>query len=243
MAHQGTLRDYRFSDAAEDIRGATLYGLNDENLGTIDDVIFDHSTGLIRYVVVDTGGWLTTNEFIVPADRLRASAEHKDEFAVDLNKQQVEAFPPYKESDVESEKNWSDYEGRYRSSWQMGPVMHREGTDRNITPTPQQMPGSSPSERAAEARSRTVQGTSGWSAGSEGSAVDSGGSTTERVVPAGTDSVVISNSAVGIGGRWDTFQSRLRERRKEAVAGCKTCSGESAAKRSSESTGTLRKAV
>ena len=243
MGHQGTLRDYRFSDAAEDIRGAKLYGLNDEKLGMIDDVIFDHSTGLIRYVVVDTGGWLTTNKFIVPTDRLRASAEHKDEFAVDLAKQQVEGFPPYKESDVQSEKNWSDYEGRYRSSWQAGPVMHREGTDRNITPTTQQMPGNSPSERAAEGTSGAVQGTSGWAAGSEGSAVDSGGSTTERVVPAGTDSVVISNSAVGIGGRWDTFQSRLRERRKEAVAGCKTCSGESAAKRGSESTGTLRKAV
>jgi PRC-barrel domain protein len=243
MGHQGTLRDYRFSDAAEDIRGAKLYGLNDEKLGTIDDVIFDHSTGLIRYVVVDTGGWLTTNKFIVPADRLRASAENKDEFAVDLTKGQIESFPPYKEADVESEKNWSDYEGRYRSSWQTGPVMHREGTDRNITPTPQQMPGNSPSERAAEGRSRAVQGTSGWAAGSEGSSVESGGSTSERVVPAGNDSVVISNSAVGIGGRWDTFQSRLRERRKEAVAGCKTCSGESSTKRGSESAGTLRKAV
>ena len=65
----------------------------------------------------------------------------------------------------------------------------------------------------------------------------------ERVVPAGTDSVVISNSAVGIGGRWDTFQSHLRERRKEAVAGCQTCSNDSAVKRSSESADTLRKAV
>jgi uncharacterized protein YrrD len=78
MAHQGTLRDYRFSNAAEDIRGAKLYGLNDEKLGPIDDVIFDHSTGLIRYVLVDTGGWLTSKQFIVPADRLRSSAEHKD---------------------------------------------------------------------------------------------------------------------------------------------------------------------
>jgi hypothetical protein len=65
----------------------------------------------------------------------------------------------------------------------------------------------------------------------------------ERVVPAGTDSVVISNSAVGIGGRWDTFQSRLRERRKEVVAQCTTCAGESALKRGSESVDTLRKAV
>jgi hypothetical protein len=238
MGHQGTLRDYRFSDAAEDIRGAKLYGLNDEKLGTIDDVIFDHSTGLIRYVVADTGGWLTTNKFIVPADRLRASAEHKDEFAVDLNKEQVEAFPPYKETDVESEKNWSDYEGRYRSSWETGPVMHREGTDRNITPTTQQMPGNSPSERAAEGGSST--GTSGWAAGSSS---ESEGSISTRVVPAGTDSVVISNSAVGIGGRWDTFQSRLRERRKEAVAGCKTCSLGSASARGTESASTLRKAV
>jgi hypothetical protein len=243
MGHQGTLRDYRFSDAAEDIRGATLYGLSDEKLGTIDDVIFDHSTGLIRYVVVDTGGWLTTNQFIVPTDRLRSSAEHKDEFAVDLNKEQIESFPPYKEADVESEKNWSNYEGRYRSSWGTGPVMHREGTDRNITPTTQQMPGNSPSERAAEETSGAVQRTSGWAPVSEEASVESEGPTGTRIVPAGTDSVVISNSAVGIGGRWDTFQSRLRERRKEAVVGCKTCSGESATKRGSESAGTLRKAV
>jgi hypothetical protein len=55
--------------------------------------------------------------------------------------------------------------------------------------------------------------------------------------------VVISHSAVGIGGRWDTFQSRLRERRKEVVAQCNSCSGESAVKRGSESVDTLRKAV
>jgi hypothetical protein len=34
--------------------------------------------------------------------------------------------------------------------------------------------------------------------------------------------VEISNGAVSIGGRWDTFQSRLRQRGKEAAAGCKT---------------------
>ena len=72
--------------------GSKLYGLNDEKLGKIDDVIFDHFTGVISYVVVDTGGWLSTKKFIVPADRLRASAEHKDDFAADLTKAQVEAF-------------------------------------------------------------------------------------------------------------------------------------------------------
>jgi sporulation protein YlmC with PRC-barrel domain len=242
MAHWGTLKDTRISEAAEDIRGATLYGTNDEKLGKIEDVIFDHSTGLIRYVVVDTGGWLKTTEFIVPADRLRASANHKDEFDVDLNKQQIESFPPYNEGDLESEDRWGKYERGYRSKWETNPVMHRAETDRNITPTTQQMPGNSPSARAAGAAQ-------GWAAGTvtesdaDTAGVEAAAAPTERAVPAGTDSVVIGVSAVGISGRWDTFQSRLRERRKQAVAGCKTCSGESAAKRGSESTDTLRKAV
>jgi hypothetical protein len=209
MANYGMLRDYRFTDAAEDIRGAKLYGLDDEKLGKIDDVIFDHSTGLIRYVVVDTGGWLTTKQFIVPADRLRASAKHDDDFEVNLTKAQVESFPPYLDTDLESDEQWSDYEGRYRSKWEADPVMHRAETDRNITPTTQQMPGNSPSERAADAAA-TGRGRT------EGIEIED----TEFIKPgfaAGTSTVEIENSAVGIGPRWDTFQNRLRERRKEVI--------------------------
>jgi hypothetical protein len=231
MPHYGVLRDYKFSEAAVDIRGSTLYGLNDEKLGKIDDVIFDHSTGSIRYVVVDTGGWLSTKKFIVPADRLRTSIKHEDDFEADLNKHQIESFPPYNESDLDSERKWADYEGRYRSKWETGPVMHRAETDRNITPTTRQMSGSSSFSPATNPSGTTRQAAD----------VEAASRPTERVVPAGSDSVVISNSAVGIGGRWDTFQSHLRERRKEAVAGCKTCSGAGA--KGTESTDTLRKAV
>ncbi len=74
MAHCGLLRNYRFpdsSEAAEDIRGAKLYGGDDEKLGKVEDAIFDHSTGLIRYVVIDTGGWLSSKRFLVPADSLK----------------------------------------------------------------------------------------------------------------------------------------------------------------------------
>jgi len=244
MAHYGTLKDARVTDAADDIRGSHLYGLNDEKLGKIDDVIFDHSTGNIRYVVVETGGWLSTKKFLVPAEGLRASAKHENDFEANLDKRQVESFPPYNESDLESESQWAGYEGRYRSKWVADPVMHRAETDRNITPTTQQTSGNPVSEQgAAQAHGWTTD--TKPAAGSVASPADleSASSTTDRAVPAGTDSVVISNSAVGIGGRWDTFQSRLRERRKQAVSGCNTCSGESAVKRGSESVDTLRKAV
>lgn len=236
MAQYGRLQNYRFTEAAEDVRGSTLYGLSDEKLGKIDDVIFEHATGSICYVIVDTGGWLSTKKFIVPADRIRASTEHKDDFAVDLTKQQVEGFPPYNETDLESEAQWSDYEGRYRSKWEAGPVMHRAGTDRNITPTTQQMLGNASSERAADAAREAagqeetgeittgrfapgvtpqVTGNSSSQRAADVAAADTGASI--RGFAASTDSVAISHSANGIGPRWDTFQNRLRERRKEVI--------------------------
>lgn len=244
MAHYGTLKDFRVADAAEDIRGSHLYGSNDEKLGKIDDVIFDHSTGNIRYVVVDTGGWLSTKRFLVPAEALRESTKHKNDFEVNLDKHQIENFPPYNESELESESKWAGYEGRYRSKWVADPVMHRAETDRNITPTTQQVSGNSNSQLASDhAQGRVPVSRSTASSSSSRADLAAAAAPTDRVVPAGSDSVVISNSAVGIGGRWDTFQSRLRERRKEAVTHCNTCTGESAVKRGSESVDTLRKAV
>src|SRR5205809_1799565 len=102
MAHYGLLREYRFADIAEaeDIRGAKIYGRNDEKLGTIDDVIFDHSTGDIRFVVVDAGGWFSSEKFLVPAHRLHTSAEHEEDFSVNLDKDQIKSLPRYNESDL-----------------------------------------------------------------------------------------------------------------------------------------------
>lgn len=218
MANFGMLRDYRFTDPAEDIRGSKLYGLNDEKLGKIDDVIFDYASGMISYVVVDTGGWLTTKKFVVPADRLRASAKHDDDFEAPLTKEQVESFPPYHEEDLESDEQWSKYEGSYRAKWKADPVMHRAATDRNITPTTQQLEGNLNSELASGSidAARTTLRRAASTADDDAVKIDD----TEFVEPgfaAGTSTVEIDNSAVGIGGRWDTFQDRLRERRKEVI--------------------------
>jgi hypothetical protein len=216
VAHYGILEDTEFLDAAEDIRGSHLYGVNDEELGKIDDVIFDHSSGLIRHIVVDTGDWLTTKKFIVPAHSLRASAQHKDDFETSLSKQQVESFPPYQQSDLDSDAKWVLYEGCYPSKWETSPLIHRAGTDRTVTRTTPKISGNSPSAvSAAEAHGRPFGTESGpVHAESRRAEIEAASSPTDRVVPAGTDSVLISNSGVGIGGRWDAFQSRLRERRR-----------------------------
>jgi hypothetical protein len=206
MAHYGTLRDFHFTDIDEttdDIRGAKVYGLNDEKLGKIDDVIFDHATGDIRYVVVDTGGWLSSKKFIVPPYQLSPSVQHEDDFRVHLTQQQIESFPPYNESDVESEEKWKNYEGRYRSEWVAEPVMHRVATDRNVTPTTKQQidagSGSLPDAVFADEDE-----------------------TASDITPMRTETSLGVDPS-GPSRRWDTFEDRLRQRRQEIISACASC--------------------
>lgn len=226
MPHYGLLRDYRFDDegTADDIRGAKIYGTDDEKLGKIDDVIFDHSTGNIRYVVVDTGGWLSSKKFLLPPDRIRASQKHKDDFEISATKEQIERFPEYKESDLGSDEDWKRYEQRYKAAWHDGPVQHRKGSDRDITPTPTEMPAQT------------------GSIGSQLSAREQA-ELSSRTIPAGSDDVTIQSSAAGIGGRWLTFEQRLRQRRRDITQSCRTCTVGPASDRGSESVADERKAV
>jgi len=213
MPHYGTLRDYRFTDADEatDVRGSKVYGFGDEKLGKIDDIVFDHSTGHIHYVVVDTGGWLSSNKFIVPPEALRPSVDHEGDYRVDLTQDQIESLPLYNESDLESEEKWADYNGRYRSQWEAKPIMHRVATDRNITPTTQQQ---------IDAGSGTLP-------------TNNEEETVSDVTPMRTEASLGVDPS-GPSRRWDTFEDRLRQRRQEIISVCPTCKNSPASETASE---------
>lgn len=138
-AHYGMLRDYRFSDDVDDIRGAALYGSDDDKLGKIDDVIFDHATGTIQYAVVDTGGWLSSKKFLVPADRIRPYPKNDDDFSINATKKEIEALPKYDEN-ATTDAQWAEQEVQQREAWGSGPVMHKEGSTHSITPEASEMP-------------------------------------------------------------------------------------------------------
>jgi hypothetical protein len=199
MTRYGTLGDYRFSntqEAAIDIRGSKVYGPGDDKLGEIDDVVFDEATGAIVYVVVDTGGWLTSKRFIVPPDHVRPSMQHENDFLVDLRKKQIESFPPYDSGELSSEEKWADYEKRYRSKWVEDPVMHRAETDRNITPTTKQQIG---------AGSGTIP------------VSDADTAELETPVTPVRDEMTMDVSATGPSVRWSAFEDTLRQRREEVL--------------------------
>ena len=143
MAHYGMLRDYRFSDDVDDVRGANLYGPDHDKLGKIDDVIFDHASGTVQYAVVDTGGWLSTKKFLVPADRIHPDAKNQDDFAINATKEQIERLPRYDEDAVRTEATWNDYDKRYREAWEHGPLLQKAGSTHTITPEPSELPAGS----------------------------------------------------------------------------------------------------
>ena len=140
MAHYGALRDYRFSGDVDDIRGANLYGRDDDKLGTIKDVIFDHATGTIQYAVVDTGGWLNTKEFLVPADRIHSYDKDDDDFAIDATKQQIEALPKYDDDSVKNDTQWNEYDRKYREAWAAAPFCTRKAVRIPSRPRPVSCP-------------------------------------------------------------------------------------------------------
>jgi sporulation protein YlmC with PRC-barrel domain len=215
MSHLGTLRDYRFSnvdEATDDVRGSKVYGFNNEKLGKVDDVIFDHASGQIQYVVIDTGGWLSSKKFLVPPQALRPSVDHDEDFRVDLSQAQIESFPPYNEADIESDEKWADYDGRYRSQWEAKPVMHRVATDRNITPTTkQQIDAGSGSLPSGDEEEETVS----------------------EITPMRTEASLDVDPS-GPSRRWDTFENRLRQRRQEIISACTMCKSSPASETASQ---------
>lgn len=202
MPRYATLGDYRFSDlqdATDDIRGAKIYGPNDEKLGEIDDVIFDRATGAIAYVVVDTGGWLSSHKFLLPPGKVRPSLRHPDDFLVELTKEQIKSLPPYDGAILNSEEKWGDYEKRYRSTWVADPVLHRAGTDLNVTPAEQPIGAGSGAVPSAN----------------EEDDMDLADEDLE-VIPITTDATM-DISASGPSLRWTTFEDKLRQRREEVL--------------------------
>jgi hypothetical protein len=221
MAHYGTLHDYKFADQAHDLRGAELYGSNDEKLGKIDDVILDHRNGLVKYAVVDTGGWLRHHKFIVPAQFIHPYAKHEDHFAADLTKSRIEKFPPYNEKALESPEAWERYEREYNQHWEsQGNVGHQIGSDRNVTPPADEVP-TEPGTMAA------MSGTPGYVPNLTPERIES-----PTKLPQGPGVMLHKQEDTATShatapwssqARWEQFQGSIRRHLPEILKECKTC--------------------
>lgn len=142
MPHYGVLGNHKFEDEdIEDVRGAVVYGVNDEKLGTIDDVIFSHASGQIRYAVVDAGGWFSSKKFLLPAGYIQPYGRHEDKFYADLDQERIRFLPEFKGEVLRSEGEWAGYEKQYEERWNEGSNLYNQDTNRIITPPMDQVEG------------------------------------------------------------------------------------------------------
>jgi len=145
MAHYANLRDYAFADDVDDIRGADLYAA-DGKIGTVKDVIFNHETGDIRYLVADMGH---DRMALIDSTHVFRPATDEDAFETDLTTAEASRLPSFDERALEQEHEWAKhneenrrvwkeredrYEEEYKRKWDDGPVMHMKGSERIITP-------------------------------------------------------------------------------------------------------------
>src|SRR5437868_4557336 len=160
MAHYATLHDYRFTADADDIRGSSLHSSDNKKLGKVVDVIFDHGTGEINYLVADVGH---DRKVLVPSNHIYRSIADEDDFETDISAAEIERLPRFDDKMLDDEKNWTKHEeqhrkawkeqeerllAEYKEKWHEAPVAHRHGSDRNITPD--EVPGAEPAGRAGE---------------------------------------------------------------------------------------------
>jgi uncharacterized protein YrrD len=210
MPHYGVLRDYKFEDV-DDVRGAEVYGVNDEKLGKIQDVIFDHSSGEIRYVVVDTGGWLSSKKFLVPITRIQPYGHHDDKYYAELDKERIQMLPEFNDETLKSETDWADYEKKYEEHWTTsGDVMRNEDTGRIITPPMSEVPGGNRQSLSEEAKRSLGRDFTPEKAGKRDELWG--------VAPSGDD-VTLRPKKASIGGREDVLRQQESVQNRTVNAG------------------------
>ncbi|MGB7085442.1 MAG: DUF2382 domain-containing protein [Phormidesmis sp.] len=93
-----TYPDYRntFSDNnLSHIDDYSVYVDNDNKVGSIEDGLFDDTTGQFRYLVVDTGPWIFGKKVLLPIGQAQFDNGEQRVYVTGLTKQQVEDLPEY----------------------------------------------------------------------------------------------------------------------------------------------------
>jgi len=77
---------------AKTLAGYKLEALSGE-IGKVKDFYFNDQDWMIRYLVADTGSWLTGRQVLISPHALGAVSEEKQNIAVKLTKEQIEDSP------------------------------------------------------------------------------------------------------------------------------------------------------
>ena len=72
----------------------------DGEIGHVSDILLGDSDLRVRYLVIDTGGWLSGRKVLLSTAWLSSVAPHKKALVVNIDKKRIQGSPPY-DADVE----------------------------------------------------------------------------------------------------------------------------------------------
>jgi len=82
--------------SSDKVEGTTVYNTNGDKLGSIDDLMIDKRSGLVRYAALEFGGFLGlgTDRYPIPWSILKYDTT-LDGYVVPMDKSQLENAPHY----------------------------------------------------------------------------------------------------------------------------------------------------
>jgi hypothetical protein len=97
---------------AADLKGLAI-GATDGQIGTVEDIYFDDETWAIRYLTVDTGGWLGGREVLISPILIGQADWQSKRLDVLLTKEQVKNSPDINTHQPVSRQHEAEYFGYY----------------------------------------------------------------------------------------------------------------------------------
>lgn len=87
--------------SSDKVEGTKVFNPQGDKLGTIDDLMIDKRSGLVRYAVLEFGGFLGmgTDRYPLPWGMLKYDV-NKDGYVVPLDKSHLDKAPRYSEQEV-----------------------------------------------------------------------------------------------------------------------------------------------
>jgi uncharacterized protein YrrD len=108
---------------AKTLKGYQLDSLDGE-IGKVKEFYFDDQHWAIRYLVADTGNWLTDRQVLISPHALAAVNKEEQTIAINLTKKQIEESPPLDSDKPVSRQFEEAYYSYYRwPAYWAGPYM------------------------------------------------------------------------------------------------------------------------
>jgi sporulation protein YlmC with PRC-barrel domain len=87
--------------SSDKVEGTTVYNVEGDKLGSIDDLMINRQSGQVTYAVLEFGGFLGmgTDRYPIPWSMLKYDAQ-KSGYVVPLDKSRIENAPKYSDESV-----------------------------------------------------------------------------------------------------------------------------------------------